>query len=231
MMNLTIVKEIAKRAGYKEDDIWLFGEFPDEFFDETDDIFEDENEGNPNHDKKTGQFSSKNGGSGSEGQETGKKKASKDRPIQLKGDELGKYKDIGELRKKAIDYYRNHLQGEKVKNDELEGEVMFSKKGIDKFEYTARSENKLKMIVALKDIIENGNYMGAEELYKERNDGVIRFHRINHFVELKNDKEEKSDSDYDVFEVSALIGEDKDGNKFYNLNEDVEGWKKKKGHT
>ncbi len=47
------------------------------------------------------------------------------------------------------------------------------------------------MVVALKNIIENGKYEGPSELYKKRKDGIVRFYIISHSVELAGDKEGK----------------------------------------
>jgi hypothetical protein len=47
---------------------------------------------------------------------------------------------------------------------------------------------------------------------KERTDGSIRFHRINHTLEMAGKQHI----------VSVLIGEDMSGKKFYNLNPNTE---------
>ena len=60
----------------------------------------------------------------------------------------------------------------------------------------------------MKDIVEKGKYQGSEDLTHPRQDGIIKFHRINHDVSINGKKEN----------MSVLIGEDRDGNRFYNLN-------------
>ena len=87
-------------------------------------------------------------------------------------------------------------------------EILFSNPGIKKFYTSSADIHKIKAIPALKDIIEKGKYQGSEDLAHPRHDGIIKFHRINHNVSIDGHKEN----------MSVLIGEDKNGNKFYNLN-------------
>lgn len=135
--------------------------------------------------------------------------------IEVKGTELGDYKDIKELRKKAVEYYKTHLQGKTVEHPKL-GKVMFSRKGMKKFQHTSVSEDKLKLLPAVADIIRLGQYQGREDLSRDRDDGIIYFHRINADV----NKDNKS------FYVSVLVYEDEAGNKFYNINPDAGKYKK-----
>ena len=160
---------------------------------------------NPNHSSKNGQFIS-GGGTGKKN-ETGSQKGASSAPIEITGNELGDYKDIKELRQKAVDYYKNNLQGKTVKHPEL-GEVLFSRKGRNKYEAFSGNPGKLKMVVALSDIVSKGKYLGPENLHKKRNDGAIRFHRLQKNVKV-GQEDQKS--------VQVIIWEDKNGNKFYDL--------------
>ncbi len=160
---------------------------------------------NPNHDPKTGQFSSNGSGTSQEKKEV--KEKNKTKLVQLTGDELGSYKDIKELRQKAIDFYKNNLQGSKVKHPEL-GEILFSRQGRDEYEAFSANPDKLKMVVALRPIIETGHYLGAEPLHKVRKDGAIRFHCLENTVQIGAGKEQK---------VKVIVWEDDNGNKFYDL--------------
>ena len=159
---------------------------------------------NPNHDPKTGQFASNGGGKTEKDKE--KEKASL-APIQLTGEELGPYKDIKELRQKAIEFYKNNLQGTKVKHPELK-DILFSRKGRDEYEAFSANPDKLKMVVALRSIIKTGNYLGKEPLHKVRKDGAIRFHGLENTVQIGTGEEQK---------VKVIIWEDGNGNKFYDL--------------
>ena len=125
--------------------------------------------------------------------------------IELKGDELGSTDE--EIRENGLKYFKENYQGKKFDNPELKG-VLFSNIGIKKFYTNSADINKIKAIPALKDIIEKGEYQGAEDLSHPREDGIIKFHRINHYVSINGQKEN----------MSVLIGEDKNGNRFYNLN-------------
>ena len=125
--------------------------------------------------------------------------------IELKGDELGSTDE--EIRENGLKYFKENYQGEKFNNPELKG-VLFSNPGIKKFYTNSADIHKIKAIPALKDIIEKGKYQGSEDLAHPRQDGIIKFHRINHDVSIDGHKEN----------MSVLIGEDKNGNKFYNLN-------------
>lgn len=125
--------------------------------------------------------------------------------IELKGDELGKSEY--EIREKAVDYYKTNLQGKTVSNDEL-GDILFSRVGLNKLKTNSADINKLKVLPAIPDIIQHGKYQGSEDLEHERNDGIAKFHRINGDVSVGEQKEN----------MSVLIAEDVNGNRFYNLN-------------
>lgn len=125
--------------------------------------------------------------------------------IELKGEELGSTDD--EIRENGLKYFKENYQGKKFDNPELKG-ILFSNRGIKKFYASSADINKIKVIPALKDIIEKGKYQGSEDLSHPRQDGIIKFHRINHDVSINGHKEN----------MSVLIGEDRDGNRFYNLN-------------
>lgn len=129
------------------------------------------------------------------------------KPIKLSGKELGDYADIAELRQKAVDYYKQNLQGKTAKHPEL-GKVLFSGKGLRKFISSSANEEKIRMLPAVPDIIKEGKYQGEEKPSHQREDGIIKFHRISKTVNMAGKK----------YQASVLVGEDKAGNKFYNLN-------------
>lgn len=130
---------------------------------------------------------------------------SETKTIELKGDELGNSDD--EIRENGLKYFKENLQGKKFDNPELKG-ILFSNPGIKKFMTNSADINKIKAIPALKDIIEKGEYQGEEEPNHKRDDGIVKFHRINSDVIIDRQKEN----------MSVLVGEDRDGNRFYNLN-------------
>lgn len=129
----------------------------------------------------------------------------KTKTIELKGDELGSSDE--EIREKGLEYFKKHYQGKTFNNPKLE-KVLFSAPGIKKFKKNSADIHKIKAIPALKDIIEKGEYKGPETLKHPREDGIVKFHRINHNVSI----------DGEIENMSILIAEDKNGNRFYNLN-------------
>ena len=135
--------------------------------------------------------------------------------ISLTGKELGEYKDAKELRQKAVDYYKANLQGKTVKHPKL-GEILFSRPGMNKFINSGADEVKIKMITALPTIIEKGEYVGEEKPEHDKNGTILKFHRIKNTVELEGK----------THKVSVLIWEDRQGNKFYNLNPYAEEYQK-----
>ncbi|MDR0676249.1 MAG: DUF2213 domain-containing protein [Elusimicrobiota bacterium] len=173
---------------------------------------------NENHSKENGRFISGSGSNNKENEKKQDRKAINNSVIKITGKELGEYKDIKELRDKSIEYYRENLQGKSVENKEL-GKVLFSRKGLDKYKNASADTNKLKMVVALKNIIENGEYLGEKKLYKKRDDGIVKFHRISKEVKLDNK----------TYKTEILISEDREGNKFYDLMQDMDEYNKKRG--
>lgn len=153
---------------------------------------------NDSHDPKNGQFTFKG--------------------VSITGKELGEYKDIKELRQKAVDYYKANLQGKTETHPKL-GEVIFSGKGLRKFISSSADENKLKMVCAIRGIIKNGKYEGEEKPQHPRTDDIVKFHRISHLVHMGDT----------TYKVSVLIGEDSAGRKFYNLNPYADNYSQDKG--
>ena len=69
----------------------------------------------------------------------------------------------------------------------------------------------------MKEIIEGAAYIERHELRKQRKDNIIAFHWLETDVALRGEN----------LRVGVQIAEDADGNKFYNLNQDLEGWSQK----
>ena len=149
------------------------------------------------HSESNGQFVSKNNNKSFYNETT--------KTIELKGDELG-FTDE-EIRENGLKYFKENYQGKEFDNPELKG-ILFSRVGLNKLKSNSADIEKIKAIPALKDIVEKGKYQGSEDLIHPRQDGIIKFHRINHDVSINGQKEN----------MSVLIGEDRDGNRFYNLN-------------
>lgn len=126
--------------------------------------------------------------------------------IKISGKELGEYSSLKELRKKAEHFYHENLQGTTVEREGL-GVVRFSKKGRDETTSKGAQEDKLKLIVAIKDIILWGKIGEEEPIYKPRTDGIISFISIT----------SKVDIDGKTKNVGVFIGKDNKGHLYYDM--------------
>lgn len=156
-----------------------------------------------------GKFTDTGEGSGGESEKKGETAG-----ISVKGDELGEYKDIKELRQKAKEYYKQHFQGRTVHKEGL-GDIRFSKTGIDET-ISHSNEDKLKLVPFIKEIILNGEAGEEEDPKHPRKDGIVKFIPIKTTVKL-NDKSRA---------VEVLIGKDDRGKLYYDLFTDNIRYKK-----
>ncbi|MDR1397020.1 MAG: DUF2213 domain-containing protein [Desulfarculales bacterium] len=124
----------------------------------------------------------------------------------ITGNELGEYKNVKELRQKAVDYYKNNLQGKPAHRDDI-GEIRFSDKGLDKTIHLSANEDKLLMFPALKGIVETGKLGKEEALNHPRKDGIVAFIPVTKTVDFKGKPKE----------VEVLLGKDAFGKLYYNL--------------
>ena len=146
-----------------------------------------------------GEFAKKDGGD-SEGT------PDSDAPIELTGDELGQYKDVKELREKARQYFKDHLQGETITREGL-GEVRFSRKGIDETIAWSADEDKLKAIPAIEQVIKTGKIGKEEPLNHPRKDGIVAFVPITKTISLAGKPRD----------IEVLLAKDENGNLYYDL--------------
>ena len=124
---------------------------------------------------------------------------------------FGSYKDIKELREKAIKYFADNIQGKtfdigKYKN------IRITRKARNKYESFSADERKLLIVPKLLKILETSKYQKSEEPYKTRIDKIIKFHYFTNKIVLKNNS----------YEVYITIAEDIKGNLFYDLDENKE---------
>lgn len=104
----------------------------------------------------------------------------------ITGDEFGQYKDIKELRTKALTYYKENLQGTFVHNDLLgdirlgedavtkegePGDVKMTGKGKKEMVHTTASPYKLLVVKDLKAVINSANVIGRGKSSKEKHQG------------------------------------------------------------
>lgn len=122
---------------------------------------------------------------------------------------------IREYQKAARELYRK-LQKTPAQREDL-GEIRFTKAGWSEAAHTGADPRKWRLFPKLKEIIEGAAYLERHELRKQRKDNIIAFHWLETDVALGGEN----------LRVGVQIAEDADGNKFYNLNQDLEGWSQK----
>ena len=137
--------------------------------------------------------------------------------IEVRGDELGvpEGAPLREYQKAARELYRK-LQKTPAQREDL-GEIRFTKAGWSEAAHTGADPRKWRLFPKLKEIIEGAAYIERHELRKQRKDNIIAFHWLETDVALGGEN----------LRVGMQIAEDADGNKFYNLNQDLEGWSQK----
>ncbi len=110
--------------------------------------------------------------------------------VKVTGDEFGDYADIKELRKKAINYYRENLQGTSVFNAELgridideNGIVNFTNDGGKKVISTSPEVQKLLLVKYLPELIRTATNVRGVDTHKERHKDDY-FYYMNNHVEI-----------------------------------------------
>jgi len=95
------------------------------------------------------------------------------------GNEFGEYADIKELRKKAIGFYRENLQGISVVNEEVgkidideNGTVEFTTEGRQKVKASSANEETLLLIKYLPDLIKNAKVVEHKHATSEKHKKV-----------------------------------------------------------
>ena len=120
---------------------------------------------------------------------------------------ITKYKDINELRQKAIDYYKNNFQGKTIVHPEL-GEIKFSGKGIRKTINSSADDTKLKFLPKLAEIILLGEIGELEIPKKSRKDDITGFIFIKTPIVFNGNHKT----------VIVNIAQEKNSYSFYNIN-------------
>lgn len=137
----------------------------------------------------------------------------------LTGEELGDFgDDTDALRVAAVQWYRDNLQGKTPAHSKDIGDISFTGKGRKEVAHFSADPDKLKLLPALREIIEQGEYIKEEQPNHPRKDGIVKFHLIEADVKMGGK----------LFRVLVEVGEDKSGNKFYDLFPDAEEHAKKK---
>lgn len=106
--------------------------------------------------------------------------------VTVTGDEFGNYDNISELRKKAIQYYKEYLQGTSVRNKKLgiidideNGIVNFTGSGKSKMKHVSAKPSKLLLVKHLPELIKNATDITEKPAMSDK-------HKINneHFYYL-----------------------------------------------
>lgn len=124
---------------------------------------------------------------------------------------LGEYKDIRELRAKAKQYYKKHLQGTSIASPVLaqlgmkDHEVAFTRAGLGKMAATSAKEHKLLLVAHLPELIASAK--GAT-----RNDNVKNTRDASQYAYLHTEAEIEGK----MQPVTITIFTDVNGNKYYN---------------
>ena len=121
---------------------------------------------------------------------------------------FGTYKDINELRNKSYEYYKEHIQGNNIDIGKFKN-IRIPRKSAERYKYYGYDERKLLIVPKLLEILKTSHYKSSEELYKKRDDNIIKFHYFTNEILLKES----------FYKVYITIGEDNRGNLFYDLDE------------
>ncbi|MBQ5673263.1 MAG: hypothetical protein IIV46_03545, partial [Phascolarctobacterium sp.] len=107
--------------------------------------------------------------------------------VAITGDELGEYTNLNDLRKKAVEYYKNNLTETTAYNPVLgniriergmtENDILFNAKAKNKMKQTSAKKEKLLAVTHLREIISNANFITESGPYKDS-------HEMDHFYYL-----------------------------------------------
>jgi hypothetical protein len=167
------------------------------------------------HSEANGQFVSKGGGeAGAQANESGNPEENTGRSrksahvVELKGDELGVKN--GETIQDAAHRYYETLRSNPA-NREGFGSVAFTRVGRNKLDSASLPDpERLKLLPAVKPLIEHGDYIGRAEVKEKRKDGIVAYHYFEGNVKIGGATKF----------AGVSVGEDAFKHKFYNLTED-----------
>ena len=121
---------------------------------------------------------------------------------------FGEYKDIKELREKAIKYFADNIQGKTFDIGKFKN-IRISQTSKNKYKSFSADERKLLIVPKLLEILQTSRYKNTSMLYKIRKDNIFKFHYFTNEVIVKNIK----------YNLYITIGEDNRGHLFYDLDE------------
>ncbi len=122
----------------------------------------------------------------------------------LNGNELGRYKDIKELRSKARLYALEHLAGKKFKNKSTGNEISVAMGGV-KHTIVGASEELIKTIPAIPEILETAQLLKTEpDKNDDPNSLGVEIYQAKLMIENQNR------------EVIITVKHWKDGRRYYD---------------
>lgn len=140
--------------------------------------------------------------------------------VTITGNEFGRYKDINDLREKAISYYRKNLQGTTVYNSALgeirigkgmtQNNLRYTRRGWKEMRNTSANPIKLLSVPHLNEIISGAEYITESVPKKKKHEG-------EHFYYLHSALQTPNGMRY----VIVSVREDKEGYLNYN-NHNIE---------
>ena len=127
-------------------------------------------------------------------QKQGKEKTANEGGVVVTGKEFGEYRDIKELRKKALQYYKEHLQGTSVENallgkidiDDI-GLAEFTGSGKRELKNSSAKEEKLLLVKHLPALIHNATDISGKKSSKESHAGEY-FYYLHTAAEIQGVK-------------------------------------------
>ncbi|MCG6110743.1 MAG: PLxRFG domain-containing protein [Paracoccus sp.] len=125
----------------------------------------------------------------------------------LTGDELGEWSDIRDLRIKAQNWYRDHLQGQVITNEATGWEIRLTRAAKGKM--GGKGQFLLQAVPALERIIAKAEKVGEAGEVKGR-DHIKAYHYLRAPIVIDGERES----------LIVTVREMQDGRKFYDLNRD-----------
>jgi hypothetical protein len=137
--------------------------------------------------------------------------------IVLTGRELGEFgDDLKAWIKAGSDKYKRLRDQGPVHNAAI-GDVRLTGAGLKEMRHTGTDPRKWQLVPALPEIIQKAELIHTAPLQKPRPDGIVEFQWLETDVALGHEK----------LRVGVQVGVDGRGNKFYNLNHDLDAWAQK----
>ena len=135
---------------------------------------------------------------------------------KITGDEFGEYETIEEIRDKAVQFYKDELQGKEVFNPIL-GEIIidananiqFSSSGMRKAKKLSADPEKCLVVKHLQEIIENANAVTDAATEKDKHSGE-HFYYLHQAIDIGGEKK------YVIVTVRRMLDNSKDTLKYYN---------------